>query len=782
MIKKIVQFLKNNKVKATIVFIAMVVYYFCLPTNLFTVTYATVVEDKNNHLLGAKIASDGQWRFPEVDTIPDKFKQCIIYFEDEYFNYHPGINPISMAKAFIQNYKSKKVTRGGSTLTQQVIRLHRKNKKRTYAEKLVEVVLATRLELRHSKDKILQLYASHAPFGSNVVGLEMAAYRYFGIPASQLSWGESATLAILPNAPSLIYPGKNQETLLKKRNTLLYKLFKNNVIDKQTYELAIAESLPDRPYNLPQVANHFVMQMAKKHPEKNIKTTLDLNLQEQTNHIVAKYYNLYKQNQIYNIAVLVADVNTRNIIAYVGNSPTDVQHSKDVDIIFAPRSTGSILKPFLYAASLDEGEILPKTLLPDIPTQIANYSPQNFENTYDGAVPADVALAKSLNIPFVLLLKDYTVNKFYERLKQLQLYDINKQPAHYGLSLILGGAESNLFDLCSAYANLGSTLNYYNKEKKYRINEYQKLTYDYNTALDFGKSINDVSTYHAGAIYQMFTAMQEVNRPNGDEAWRYYDSSVKIAWKTGTSFGSRDAWAIGIDKNYVVGVWVGNASGEGRPGLTGVQYAGPILFDVFRSLPKNEFFTQPTSDLHSIDICSVSGHIASKNCPATKSLISKRGINTTICPYHKIIHLDKSRQYQVNASCESLDNIKSEVFFVLPPVMQWYYKSKNLNYKLVPPYRFDCKTSEQSLIDFIYPRSNMILSQTKNELGQLQPIIAKVAHINSDSKLFWYLNETYLGMTKTFHEMMLDAKSGNYRLLVVDEYGNEASVSITIDN
>lgn len=782
MIKKILQFFKDNKIKTTIAFLAMVVYYFCLPNTLFNASFATVVEDKNNHLLGAKIADDGQWRFPESDSLPTKFKQCIIYFEDEHFKYHLGVNPISMGKAMIQNFKAKKVTRGGSTITQQVIRLHRKNKRRTYLEKAIELILATRLELKYSKEKILQLYASHAPFGSNVVGLNMAAYRYFGIPAQQLSWAESATLAILPNAPSLIYPGKNQEKLLEKRNKLLLKLFQNKVIDSDTYELSIAEGLPNKPYNLPQIANHFVMQVAKNKPQQNIKSTIDINLQEQVNHIASKYYNLYKQNQVYNIAILVANVNTRSIMAYVGNSPTDIQHSKDVDIIHAARSTGSILKPFLYGAMLDDGEILPKTLLADIPTQIANYSPQNFENTYDGAVPADIALSRSLNIPAVLMLKEYTVNKFYDKLKQLQLSDINKQPAHYGLSLILGGAESNLFDLCSAYANLASTLNQYNITQKYRVKEYQKLNFDQNNDLDFGDSVSDIPTYHAGAIYQMFSAMKEVNRPNGDEAWRYYDSAINIAWKTGTSFGSRDAWAIGVDKNYVVGVWVGNASGEGRAGLTGVQYAGPILFDVFRTLPQNEFFKEPKSDLETIDVCSVSGHIASKNCPTTKAKISKKGINTPICPYHKIIHLDKSKQFQVNASCESIDNIKSEVFFILPPVMQWYYKSKNMNYRMVPPYRSDCKTENQHLLDFIYPRNNMILSQTKNETGQLQPIIAKVAHVNTDTKVFWYLNNKYLGVTKTFHEMMISEKSGNYRLFVVDELGNEAAIHITLDN
>src|SRR5690606_18903873 len=308
------------------------------------------------------------------------------------------------------------VIRGGSTLTQQVIRLSRGNKKRTYSEKFIEVILATRLELRYSKEKILALYASHAPFGSNVVGLEMASWRYFGIKPHQLSWAEAATLAILPNAPSLIYPGKNQQQLIDKRNKLLKKLNNQGIIDKLTYELAIAEPPPPKPFDLPQHAPHLVEKIVRQDKGKRIRTTLNLEIQNRINEIAATYYHQYKQNEIYNLAILVVEVDSRNVVAYVGNSPTDVGHKKDVDIIHAPRSTGSILKPLLYASMLDEGYILPHSLVADVPTQISGYAPQNFSNTYDGAVTASRALSRSLNIPAVLMLQDYGVYNFYDKL------------------------------------------------------------------------------------------------------------------------------------------------------------------------------------------------------------------------------------------------------------------------------------------------------------------------------------------------------------------------------
>ncbi len=772
--QRIKGYILNNKKKSIVGFVLLVVYYFSLPRTLFQEPYSTVIESSDGELLAAQIAPDGQWRFPAKDSIPDKFKKCIVYFEDEHFRYHPGFNPIAMVKAIRQNQKAGKVVRGGSTITQQVIRLSRKNKKRTYFEKIIEIILATRLEFRHSKETILELYAAHAPFGGNVVGLEMASWRYFGVQAHQLSWAESATLAVLPNAPRLIYPGKNQEKLRRKRNALLLKLHNEGIIDQLTYDLAITEPLPQKPYNVPQIAPHLLQRVAKTNQGQRIKTTIDINLQNRINHIARQYHNQYKQNEVHNLAILVIDVQTRNVISYVGNSPTDTDHDKDVDIISAPRSTGSILKPFLYAAMLDDGELLPNTLVPDIPTQISGYTPQNFNLTYDGAVPAQRALSRSLNIPAVLMLQDYSVFKFYDVLQKFQLHDINKHPDHYGLSLILGGAESNLWDLCRTYANLSSTINYFNQSKgKYRSNEFAELNVHHDFTTDFGGDSFQKTILGAGSIYLTYNAMKEVNRPEGDEAWRFYDSSLELAWKTGTSFGNRDAWAIGTNSRYVVGVWVGNASGEGRPELTGVDYAAPVLFDVFNLLPRKPFFTPPLNDLEEVEVCQKSGYLAQDDCPKTTQLICRNGKKTAICPYHKLVHLDATQQFQVNSSCEDVTNMVNKKWFVLPPVMELYYKSLHIDYLPLPPFREDCQNAQHHVMDFIYPKTNSKIYLTKNFNGQIQPIIAKVAHSNKEAKLFWYVDNVYKGTTQTFHELPIEANTGMHYITVVDELGNE---------
>lgn len=758
----------------------LVFYYFSIPKNLFPNQYATIIESREGHFIGGKIAKDGQWRYPEIDSIPIKFETCLLHFEDQHFYYHWGFNPVSMFEAFIENRKVGQVVRGGSTLTQQVIRLYRNGKNRTYFEKFIETFLATRLEFGYSKKSILELYASHAPFGSNVVGLNMASWRYFGLQPHQLSWAESACLAVLPNAPSLIYPGRNQDKLLNKRNRLLKKLYEKAVIDQTTYELAIQEPLPQKPYDVPQSALHLTEHLAKKHPNQILKTTIDFHLQNRVNQIVEQYHQSYLQNHVNNIAVVVIDVKKREVLSYVGNTATSKLHQKDVNMIHAPRSTGSILKPFLYASMLDEGEILPNSLVADIPTQISGYTPQNFNNTYDGAVPASEALAKSLNIPFVLMLQDHTVNKFYDKLQKLKLKDVKFQPSHYGLSLILGGAETNLFDLCSAYSAMAGTLNHFQNSNQYRKNELVEPVF-FEKAIDFGYSTDNKINFSAGAIYQTFQAMKEVNRPNQDMGWRYYDSSVEIAWKTGTSFGGRDAWAIGINPDYVVGVWVGNASGEGRPLLTGVYCSGPILFDVFRLLPKSVWFKKPIKDLEEIDVCKSSGFMSQSHCESKKQWVPRVARQMQTCPYHQLVNLDKNELYQVNTTCANSFDMIQKSWFVLPPLMAMYFKSKNTSYLDLPPFHPNClSTNSKNSMDFIYPKENMKITLTKNFHGQTQPVVFKVAHAQKDEELFWYINNKYIGSTKTFHDMEIKEKSGKYLVLVVDSQGNEIKRTVDI--
>jgi penicillin-binding protein 1C len=779
---RFIKYVKRNKVKSWVIFVLFIAYYFCLPKQLFKDPTATVITSNSNELLGALIADDGQWRFPVSDSVPNKFKVCILQFEDEYFYKHPGFNPISIFKALKGNISSGSVKRGGSTITQQVIRLSRKGQSRTYFEKLKELILATRLEFRLSKDEILNLYASYAPFGGNVVGIDAASWRYFNRNASNLSWAESATLAVLPNAPSLIYPGKNQKRLLDKRNRLLKKLFDNGTIDELTYKLSIAEGIPQKPYPLPQIAPHLLQKVARKHKGERIKTTVNVSLQNQANTIVKQYYNLLKQNEIYNISVLILDVNTREVLTYIGNSPTDNAHQKSVDIIDKPRSTGSILKPFLYASMLDAGDLLPNTLVADVPTQFGSYQPENFNKSYDGAVSANEALSRSLNVPAVRMLQDFGLDRFYHYLKQLELKDLKYNANHYGLSLVLGGAESNLWDLCKSYAAMSSTLNHFNSNSsQYYTNEFLQPIYNSESHIDFGKLSDEKTVFDAASIYLTFESMKQVNRPESDESWEFYDSSQDIAWKTGTSFGFRDAWAIGTTKDYVVGVWVGNADGEGRPGLVGVQTAAPILFDVFDILPKSDWFSKPYDEMLEANICKKSGYRASSICDETElRYIQTSGQKTEPCPFHQLVHLDASERYQVNSSCEAVSSINTQPWFKLPPLQAYYFQNKNPFYKSLPPYRNDCVETSDVSMEFIYPNQQSTIFLPKNFDGNTNDLVLKVAHSKPELELHWYLDNQYLGSTKDIHDMAVLPSEGDHIITVVDALGNELKHKITI--
>lgn len=775
-------YIQKRKKRTILLIVILIFYSFCLPKNLFTKPTSTVITSDKGELLGALIADDGQWRFPHNDSVPDKFKICLIQFEDELFYKHPGFNPFSIAKALQQNISAGKVVRGGSTLTQQVIRLARENRDRTYLEKLKELILATRLELSYSKEKIISFWSSNAPFGGNVVGLDAASWRYFNRQASDLSWAEAATLAVLPNAPNLIYPGKNQQKLLVKRNRLLQKLLKNNIIDSLTYNLSILEELPQKAYAIPQLAPHLTQEINKQKKGEFVKTTIDKKLQEQTNAIVKKHYQALSKNEIHNIAVLVLDVKTRKVLTYVGNSPTTKEHQNFVNIITKPRSTGSILKPFLYTAMLDNGELLPNMLVADVPTNYGSYQPENFDKKYAGAISAKLALSKSLNVPTVRLLQEFGLEKFHHYLQQLQLKDIKKSSDYYGLTLALGGAESNLWDLCKSYANMASTLNHYTEtSSEYYTNEYVSPTFYTDEIIDFGKKSQEKNIFDAASIYLTFESLKEVNRPNTEENWQFFDSSKQVAWKTGTSFGFRDAWAIGTTKDYVVGVWVGNADGEGRPGIVGVQAAAPILFDVFDKLPKSDWFSIPYDEMTQIEVCAKSGYRATSICAEKHSdYVQNSGLKTKPCPYHILVNVDESENYQVNTSCEHLENIKQESWFVLPPLMEYYYKNQNPFYKPLPKLRQDCKGELKSNMKFIYPSEATTIFLPKDFDGKKNELVLKVAHSNSEANLYWSLDKQFIAKTSAKHELAINPKIGTFTITVIDDLGEEIQQKITI--
>ena len=769
---KILNFFKRLSVtqKVILCILAFLVtgYIFCLPRHLFHVPYSTVVTDRNEELLGARIASDGQWRFPPRNTTPEKIKECLITFEDKHFYHHWGVNPFAIGRAFYQNVKNKRIVSGGSTLTMQTIRLAR-NESRTFREKLIEMIWATRLEFRASKEEILSMYISHAPFGGNVVGLDAAAWRYFGHSADDLSWAESAMLAVLPNAPAMIHLSKGRKTLLDKRNRLLKQLLEKKTIDSSTYELAISEPLPDEPHALPHIAPYLVSRFYQERNGEYSRSTINKGIQTQVEDLAERWSNEFGRSDIRNLAILVIDIPSNQVVAYCGNVHFDrKQGGNQVDVIQAPRSTGSILKPFLYYAMLQEGSLLPDMLLLDVPVNINGFTPQNFSMQFEGAVPASEALARSLNIPAVTMLQRYGVPKFHSFLQQIGLKTINRSSSHYGLSLILGGAEATLWDVTNAYAMMGRSL-------------LQLPQRSCSLLLPTSRITESTDPFQPGAVWQTFDALKEVNRPEEID-WKSIPSMQTIAWKTGTSYGFRDAWAVGVTPRYAVGVWVGNATGEGKPGLVGAQTAGPVLFDIFNLLPASSWFTRPAGIFVEAEVCRKSGHLKGRFCDETDTLlVLPAGLRTEACPYHHLVTLSADESQRIYENCANTEPTLQKSWFTLPPVWEWYYKQHHPEYKPLPPFKAGCGEDTFQPMQFIYPPMNARIKLPKQLDGSKGFLTVELAHNNPNATVFWHLDETYQAQTQDFHKISLQPAAGKHSLTAVDGEGNTISTTFFVE-
>lgn len=768
--------------------IGLLLFWNCLPNELFDTSKSLMVLDQSGKLVGARIASDEQWRFVLLNDLPDKFQQALVCYEDKRFWKHPGIDLLAIGRAIKSNVQAGEIISGGSTLTMQLMRMSRGQKRRTVLQKAIEAIMALRAEMKYSKSELLQMYASHAPFGGNIVGLEAATWRYFGKSPELLTWSEAATLAVLPNSPGLIHPGRNRARLLEKRDLLLDLMVGQGIIDQQEAQFSKLERIPPKPFPLPQFAPHFTDFISKTN-SGIVKTTLNLNLQKQVNEIMKGHHFVLEQNEIHNLAGIVMDTKTGAVLAYIGNHiDASNSHENAIDLIQAERSSGSILKPFLYAAAIEDGLILPTTLLPDVPTIMSGYRPENFSRTYEGKVPADQALARSLNVPAVHLLKQYGVERFRKKLIDLGFSTIHFSAEHYGLPLILGGAEVTLWDLAGVYGSMGRTLNHaFPLNHQYRKQDLHSPVY----LLDAIEKEEDFElqsypgSWHYGALWSVMNAMQEVSRPLEDGSWELFQSAQHIHWKTGTSYGFRDAWSVGVTPDYTVAIWVGNADGEGRPGLVGVRTAAPIMFDIFRLFPENQVFEPPYDALQESVICRLSGHPAGTSCEMIDALLVPDVASTVeVCPYHTSIWVTENRKWQVHQDCANVGSAMEVNHFVLDPLSANYYRQYHPQYHDLPPLHPDCGLSNRRhtavALEVAYPAEGADIYLPVDLDKEVNGMICQATPTRPSEVLYWYLDASFLGTTKDFHTMKIEPEFGSHRLTVVDHVGNRVERNFEI--
>ncbi|HEB9307094.1 penicillin-binding protein 1C [Campylobacter coli] len=721
-------------------FLAYVFYvYFSFDKNTllddFKSRYSKILYDKNGEILSVFLNDEEQWHIKSTD-IPKRLKIAVINYEDRKFYSHFGVDFLALMRAFVNNFNSTQRS-GASTISMQTIKLWDK-KDRTYFNKFNEIIQSFALENAFSKDEILKLYLSNAPYGGNLVGYEAAILFYFDKNPKDLTWAQAALLAILPNQPGLINLEKNKTKLLNKRNKLLAKLYERKLINKDIYELSLKEPLPNfKPRK--NIAPHLALRLLND-DNKEIFSSIDKKIQLKIEKKAKEFSYTLQQKGIQNLAIILADTKTRKVLAYVGSQDFyDMANLGQINGNTAKRSVGSTLKPFLYALSIDEGIIAPESILLDVPTFFSNFNPQNANKKYYGIISAREALQRSLNVPFVSLLQDYGYEKFFYKLKTFLNFE-DENYKRYGLSLILGTKELSLEDLVKLYLGLAN---------------YGELA---NLSFIRDENLSGVTRmFSKGSAYLTLEAMKELQRVGLEN----YNKEKIISWKTGTSYGRKDAWAIGATPKYTLGVWVGNFNGEANANLYGVSIAGDLLFEILGLLDEVDLEFAPSDDLMTIKLDSISKYRYDENLNTSyiHTLYPKEANILRTSPFLKKVYEYQGKE--LDSKDIHFKDAKAFIKLDLPAYALHFFQQRNF------------KFSSKKGVNIIYPKDNLKLILAK-DLNGMKGLVAKVANLNNE-KLFWYLNQKliYEGNENTQN---LNLKEGKYQLFIISQSGEQDTV------
>ena len=713
--------------------------------------YSVSVLDDKGEIIGVSLNKDEQWHLKSIDEIPEKLKISVINYEDKDFYKHFGVDFTSLVRAVRDNLIKRRKT-GASTITMQVAK-SLKPKERNIFNKYIEIIQAIKIDKFFEKDEILRMYLNNAPYGGNIVGYKTASYMYFQKKPDELTWGESTLLAVLPNSPGLMNVEKNQNKLLKKRDFLLKKLYNKKIINKRQYEISLKEPLPDKRYSFENLAPHLIRRVIGERKEKIIKTTIDSELQEKIEKISKDYSDFLKTQGIKNLSVLLIDNKSSEIKSYIGSQDFyDFENNGQVDGIIAKRSPGSLLKPFLYAVAIDEGLIAPCSKVSDVPLYFVNFSPQNANKKYYGIVEIQDALIKSLNIPFVSLLKEYGEEKFFYFLKEVLGFS-DDNPSRYGLSLILGTKEFTMEEIGKLYSGLAN------------FGDFRSPIYIDVGTRNFSKESRYLSK---GSSYLTLNTIKKLERPGMETL---YKEKNPISWKTGTSHGRRDGWAVGVTPDWTLVVWVGNFTGEGNSNLTGVYSAGNLLFRIMKILPKKQKEFQKPNNLVKIKVDEETGYRLKYQIPSKEILypIDAKPLRTS--PYYKKIFVDDNGQ-EIDSRDENFLNRKEKIILNYPiEVINFFIRNG-----------FDVSnifgdTSKKKGIKIIYPTNELRITIPKDFDGE-KDLIIKIANLKNQN-LYWYLNGEYLDKTRN-REKNLKLGNGKYQLTIISEEGDMEKINFEI--
>jgi penicillin-binding protein 1C len=758
------------------------------------------VTDRDGELLRVYLNNRQQWCLPleEGKPLPEKLIQAARLYEDRNFFYHPGVDPLALVRALFLNLRRGQRISGASTLTMQVARLMQP-KPRTVGNKIREILAALRLELLYPKERILRFYLDNAPYGGNIVGVQTASYRYFGKPAEHLTWAEAALLAVLPNAPYLLRAEDGWAALREKRDRLLERLEETGFLDGAGRRLAVQEPLPSGETSFPQLAPHLAERMRIRVENTAaeggyVRTTLDLDLQRRVEEVTAFHASVLSRLGIHNTAVLVVENRSGKARAYVGSQDwNDVDHNGQVDGVSAVRSTGSLLKPFLYALAMDEGAFLPRTLIRDVPSHYGPFTPQNPDLRYNGLVSVREALIRSLNVPAVHVLQEYGLQRFYRFLLAAGVTSLFRTAQDYGLPLVLGGAEASLIELTALYRGLAMGGSFSPLSFTEAPDAAVSGSDAAETDPDAAGSGDEVRLISPGACYLTLEVLKDLNRPGAEYYWESYAGSPPLAWKTGTSFGQKDGWAIGVNPRWTLGIWIGNFTGEGNANLKSSRCAGPLLFDIFRILPKEtdgeaEWFKPPADSLEPVELCLKTGYRAGPYCGETVySLAPAHSRPLPVCPYHRQIYVTTDETYRVNSLCWESGDTKTVSRLIYPPEVAQFLRERGQQLDEIPPFKPECieladlSREAGTPLRIVYPDEQALLWIPRDLDGDYQKITLRAAHSEAERAVFWYIYDVYQGLTREAHSRSMLLSKGWHDLELVDESGYRASRRFYVD-
>ncbi len=733
---------------------------------------STVVTDKDGAWLDVELAADQRWRVAhQAADIPDHLVDAIVSYEDKRFFLHAGIDPIAILRATWANLTAGHVVSGGSTLTMQVARMMDPGP-RTLGNKLVEAFRALQLEWRYDKREILHLYFSLAPYGGNIEGVATAARGYFQKPLARLDLDEAALLAVVPNAPTRLRPDRAPDELQRRRNMLLDRMHERGLLTAGAAADAKAVPLAARPFSLPRGVLHVLARGKAHHRDPAsgvIATTLDRRWQALAERHLHDHIQQLKAVGIDNGAVVIVDNRTSEVRAYVGSADFwDRAAHGQVDGAMGERSPGSTLKPFLYARGLDRGLIGLSTLVPDVPVDYSGYQPENYDGLYRGLVPAKDALATSLNIPAVLLEERLQKHGLLSLLREARLSTFSDPGRGYGLSVVIGGCEVTLRELTALYSSLA-------RGGQYRP---ARLFADVPTP-------RDTRLFSPEAAYLISEVLTEVKRPDMPEVWKSRRDVPQVAWKTGTSYGHRDAWSVGYTRDVTVGVWVGHMNGRGTPALVGSQAAAPLLFHIVNALPSEvseQWLERPAAVIERT-VCARSGALPEPFCPHTKQELAIQDVAPIErCRLHQELLLDVHTGHRLCSHCRQGKQTRTDVRVVWPPEVASWVRAQGIEDADVPPHEETCTQPAAGpgpTIKTPQDGDRFLLREGVAIEDQSIPLAAD-AHAGTGT-LFWFVDGRLFKSAAPTAQVLLPPRAGAHEVVVIDDEGRSHRVRIHVE-